>query len=100
MEVRTVLTREGILCRKNEVDHVAQHWTHDLRRIEQFRTMPFKELKGLLSKEDCRKSIDEWGRQTKNKKWYHMTMDAFINFMYQVACNSVYQIGSCRCRSG
>ena len=71
------------MCRKNEVDHVAQHWTHDLRRIQQFGTMPFDELKGLLSDEDYKKSIDEWGRQTK-KKWYHMTMDAFINFMYQV----------------
>ena len=100
MEVRTVLTREGILCRKNEVDHVAQHWTHDLRRIQQFGMMPFEELKGLLSEEDYRKSVDEWGRHTKNKKWYHMTMDAFINFMYQVACNSMYQIGSCRCQSG
>ena len=74
------------MCRKNEVDHVAQHWTHDLRRIQQFGTMPFEELKGLLSEEDYRKSMDEWGRQTKNKKWYHMTMDAFINFMYQVWC--------------
>ena len=46
--------------------------------------MPFEELKGLLNEEDYRKSVDEWGRQTKNKKWYHMTMDAFINFMYQV----------------
>ena len=100
MEGRTVLTREGILCRKNEVDHVAQHWTHDLRRIQQFGTMPFEELKGLLSEEDYKKSVDEWERQTKNKKWCHMTMDTFINFMYQVACNSVYQIGSCRCRSG
>ena len=84
MEVRTVLTRERILCRKNEVDHVTQHWTHDLRRIQQFGMMPFEELKSLLSEEDYRKSVDEWGRQTKNKKWYHMTMDAFINFMYQV----------------
>ena len=77
------------MCRKNEVDHVAQHWTHDMRRIQQFGTMPFEELKGLLSKEDYRKNVDEWGRQTKNKKWYHMTMDAFINFMYQVRWNFV-----------
>ena len=69
------------------MDHVAQHWTHDLRRIQQFGTMPFEELKGLLSEEDYKKSVDEWGRQTKNKKWYHMTMVAFINFMYQVWWN-------------
>ena len=74
---------EGSLSRKNEVDHVAQHWTHDLRRIQQFGTMSF-ELKGLLSDEDYKKSVDEWGRQMKNQKWYHMTMDAFINFMYQI----------------
>lgn len=71
-------------CRKNEVDHVAQHWTHDLHRIQKFGTMPFEELKGLLSEDDYKKSIEEWGRQTKNKKWYYMTVDAFINFMYQV----------------
>ena len=54
--------------------------------------MPFEELKGLLSEEDYRKSVDEWRRQTKNKKWYHMTMDAFINFMYQVSCNLISPI--------
>ena len=46
--------------------------------------MVFEELKGLLSEEDYKKNVEEWGRQTKNKKWYHMTMDAFFNFMYQV----------------
>lgn len=46
--------------------------------------MPFEELKGLLSEDDYKKSVEEWGRVTKNKKWYHLTMDAFINFMYQV----------------
>lgn len=48
--------------------------------------MPFEEFKQLLSDDDYKKSIEEWGRPTKNKKWYHMTMDAFINFMYQVSC--------------
>ena len=48
---------EHYLCNKNEVDHVAQHWTHDLRRIQQFGTMPFEELKGLLSEEDYKKSV-------------------------------------------
>ena len=80
------------MCKKNEVNHVAQHWTHDLRRIQQFRMMPFEELKELLSEEDFRKSVDEWGRQTKNKKWYHITMDAFINFMYHVRWNLVSRI--------
>ena len=46
--------------------------------------MPFEELKELLSEEDYKKSVEEWRRQTKNKKWYHMMMDAFINFMYEV----------------
>lgn len=46
--------------------------------------MPFEELKGLLSEEDYKRSVEEWGRPTKVKKWYHMTVDAFINFMYQV----------------
>ena len=80
------------MCRKNEVDHVMQQWTHDLRRIQQFEMMPFEELKGLLSEEDYRKSVDKWRRQTKNKKWYHMTMDAFINFMYQVRWNLISSI--------
>ena len=46
--------------------------------------MPFEELKGFLSEEDYKKSVEGWGRQMKNKKWYHMMVDAFINFMYQV----------------
>ena len=62
--------------------------------------MPFEELKGLLSEEDYKKSVDEWERQTKNKKWYHMTMDAFINFMYQVRWNSVYRIRNFICPTG
>ena len=56
------------MCRKNEVDHVAQHWTHNLRRIQQFGTMPFEELKGLLSNEDYKKSVDEWGRHVVTPK--------------------------------
>ena len=47
------------LCRKNEVDHIVQHWTYNLRRIQQFGTMPFEELKGLLSEEDYKKSVEE-----------------------------------------
>jgi hypothetical protein len=72
-------------CRKNEVDHVEQHWTHELRRIIQFGTMPFETLKTILPKRDYAASVAEWEKVTKKKKkWYHMTADAFCNFLYGV----------------
>jgi hypothetical protein len=70
--------------RKNEVDHVAQHWTHELRRIIQFGNMPFEQLRPLISERDYNASLTEWNRQTKKKKWYHLTSDVFCNLLYQV----------------
>ena len=81
------------VTRKNEVDHVEQHWTHDLRRIIQFGQMPFEQLKPLLSEKDYLSSVNEWNKDTKrrNKKWYHMTSDAFCNFLYAVSLPHPYQ---------
>lgn len=74
-----------VMCfRKNQVDHVAQHWTHELRRVQQLGLLDFDQLKGLVKEEDLQASILEWTR-TKNKKWYHLTVDAFINFLYEVS---------------
>lgn len=66
------------------MDHVAQHLTHDLKRVQQFGLMDFDQLKGLINDEDLQSSQAEWIRG-KNRKWYHMTHDAFVNFLYEVS---------------
>ena len=73
-----------MILRKNQVDHVAQHWTHDIKRVQQFGLLDFDQLKGLVKEEDLQASMLEWAR-TKNRKWYHLTHDAFINFLYEVS---------------
>ena len=75
------------MFRKNENDHVAQHWTHELRRTRQFGLLPFEQLKVLLLDEDYANSVVEWNKPTKNKKWYHPTTEALLNLMYVVSDN-------------
>jgi hypothetical protein len=46
--------------------------------------MPFEQLRPLISERDYNASLTEWNRQTKKKKWYHLTSNVFCNFLYQV----------------
>ena len=77
--------------RKNQVDHVAQHWTHELKRVQQLGLLDFDQLKGLVKDEDLQSSILEWWR-IKNRKWYHLTYDAYINFLYEVRMINGYNL--------
>ena len=69
--------------RKNQFDHVAQHFTHDVRRIQQLGMMDFDQLSRLINEEDLQASIAEYNRK-KGSKWYYLTQDAIINFYYEV----------------
>ena len=39
-------------CRKNQVDPVAQHFTHDLKRVQQIGMLDSDQLKGVVREED------------------------------------------------
>ena len=69
--------------RKNWVDHVAQHWTYEVKHVQQQGLLDFDQSKGLVKEEDLQANILERVR-TKKRKWYHLTYDAFINFLYEV----------------
>ena len=71
-------------CRKNQSDHVQQHWTHDLMRMRQFGLLPFEQLKVLVPEEEYASSVAEWSKPSKSKKWYHLTSDSFINLLHKV----------------
>ncbi|KAG0606119.1 hypothetical protein M758_9G115400 [Ceratodon purpureus] len=45
--------------KKNEVDHVVQHWTHEVKRVQQLGLLDFDQLKGLVKDEDLQASILE-----------------------------------------
>ena len=38
----------------------------------------------VLTEEDYNSSVMEWNKKAKIKKWYHVTADAFINYLYEV----------------
>lgn len=79
--------------RKNQVDHVAQHFTHNVKRVQQLGLLDFDQLKGLVSDEDLQASILEWNRHGgKRRKWYHLTHDAFINCLYEVNYLSTFNL--------
>jgi hypothetical protein len=79
--------------RKNQVDHVAQYFTHNVKRVQQLELLDFDQLKGLVSDEDLQASILKWNRHGgKRRKWYHLTHDAFINCLYEVNCLSTFNL--------
>ena len=57
---------------------------HELERIREFGQLPFDALKLVLTEEDYNSSFVEWNKKAKQKKWYHVTADAFINYLYEV----------------
>ena len=46
------------IYRKNQVDHVAQHFTHEIKRIEQLVELDFDQLKGLVSDNELSLSMN------------------------------------------
>ena len=70
--------------RNNERNYTPTHWMHELERIREFGQLPFDALKSVLTDEDYESSVAEWNKKTKNKKWYHVTADAFVNYLYEV----------------
>ena len=54
-----------------------------MKRVQQLGLLDFDQLKGLVKDEDLQASIIEWGRM-KNRKWYHLLYDAFIDFLSEV----------------
>lgn len=49
--------------------------------------MPCKALKLYLTEGHYNSSIMEWKKKAENKKWYHVTEDAFINYFYEMILN-------------
>ena len=54
-----------------------------MKRVQQLGLLDFDQLKGLVNEDDLQASIAEHAR-LKTKKWYHLTVPAFINFLYEV----------------
>ena len=57
--------------------------THELKRVQQLGLLDFDQLKGLVDDNDLQASMIEFNR-LKGKKWYHLTPDAFVKFLYEV----------------
>lgn len=36
-----------------------------------------------MSEEDYASSVAEWSKPSKNKKWYHLTSDLFVNLFHE-----------------
>ena len=71
---------------------MSQHLTHELKRVQYLGLLDFDQLKGLVSEEDLEASVAEWSKK-EGKKWYHMTIDAFVKLIYEV-CGSAYMFGN------
>ena len=71
---------------------MSQHLTHELKRVQYLGLLDFDQLKGLISEEDLEASVVEWSKKG-GKKWYHMTIDAFVKLMYEV-CGFAYIFGN------
>ena len=53
--------------------------------------LDFEALKGLISEDDYEASVVEWSKKG-TKKWYHMTLDAFVKLMHEVRCQTTCSI--------
>ena len=71
---------------------MSQHLTHELKQVQYLGLLDFDQLKGLVSEEDLEANVAEWSKKG-GKKWYHMTIDAFVKLMYEVR-GSAYMFGN------
>lgn len=69
--------------KNNERNYTPSHWMHEFERIREFGQLPFDALKLVLTEEDYNNSYFEWNKKAKNKKWYHVMANAFINYLYE-----------------
>jgi hypothetical protein len=79
------------IFRQKDTDHVTQQVTHEIKRIQHFGMLDFEALKGLISEDDYEASVVEWSKKG-TKKWYHMTLDAFVKLMHEVQCQTTWSI--------
>ena len=61
--------------------------------------LPFDALKFVLMEEDFESNVTEWNKKAKNKKWYQVTSNAFVNYLYEVT-RVRSSIARCECSKG
>lgn len=80
-----------LFIRQKDTDHVTQQVMHEIKRVQHFGMLDFEALKGLISEDDYMASVVEWSKRG-TKKWYHMTLDAFVKLMHEVRLQTTWSI--------